>query len=348
VASAPAHPAPHAEQLRAVIRAVVIRSAQTFELAGRPVAVDGAAAPVLPGFPTHPIPIVERLRQELYQHAYCRDLRAGASEPPVASSEDGGDAAFARALGAANRGRDRWDAGWSAHAILPAGQVIAAKGTMLRTLWPGEYVFPAGRGMGAVAGAEVTAFSPKESWTLQPGYYYALGAITDEQDDRDLVRVYWNVSADGAPRLVELLTGALTRYELPYRLKCQAHPAAFARDDAAVLFVTRRHFRLVAEIAAAVLPELRDRLRERTPLFTKRLAPGVAAAEDPGGGDSFGTHRCALVAEGLWRAFESGESSDGGRLAAIQRAFADRGLDPARPHLRRGSTDIYELPAAGA
>lgn len=337
-------PASHTDRLRAIVRAVAVRSPDAFELAGRAVAVNGQVAVPWPG-PAHPVPLVEVLRRELYEHAYCRALGAPPVEvlPPEA---DGAEAeAFARALTAANRGRERWDAGWSVQAILPAGQVVATKGAMARTLWPGEYVFPTGRGMGAGSGASVTAFSPKGSWTVQPGYYYAFGAIGDEQDDHDLARLYWNVSAAGAPPLVEAMTEALTRYDLPYRLKCQAYPAAYARDDAAVLFVTRRHFRLAAELAAAALPRVRRYLRDATPLFAKRLAPGVAAADDPGGGESFGTHRCSVVAEGIWRAFAHGETSEDGRLAAVERAFVERGLDLARPHLNRGSADIYEFPA---
>ena len=346
--------APHVARLRAILAAVAVRAPGAFEFRGRVVETNGEASPAIPGFPAHPVPLVERLRQELYQHAYCRDLARTPDEaaPDSPAGADGAEVeAFARALSAANRGHDHWDAGWRVHSALPGGQVIAEKGgVMMRTLWPGEYVFPEGRGMGATppAGAAVTAFAPKESWTAQPGYYYAMGPVADEQDDHDLARIYWNVSAEGAPRLVEQLTSALSRYDLPYRLKCQAYPAAYARDDSAVLFVTRRHFRLAAELAAAVLPRVREHLRDATPLCAKRLAPGVAAAEDPGGGESFGTHRCALIAEGIWRAFERGETTEAGRLAEIAHAFRARGVDLARPHLKRGSADIYELPTAGA
>jgi hypothetical protein len=342
---------PHVERVREIVRAVTVRSADAFDLLGRTVQVNGAAPPAWPGLPVHAVRLVERLRQELYQHAYCHTLGAPASTIAPDDAVDGGAAveAHQRALSAANRGRDRWDQGWVAHAILPAGQVIAERDGMARTLWPGEYVLPGGRGMGTGPGAAVTVFVPRESLTMQPGYYFALGAPSDDLDDRNLARLYWNVSAEGAATLVECLTGALSRYDVPYRLKVQAHPAAFSRVDSAVLFVTRRHFHLVAELAAeAVLPRVRPHLRAATPLCAKPLAPGVAAADDPGGGESFGTHRCAVVAEGIWRAFERGETGEEAGLAAVERAFAERRLDFARPHLNARSADIYELPTAGA
>ena len=45
-----------------------------------------------------------------------------------------------------------------------------------------------------------------------------------------------------------------------------------------------------------------EKLNVRVPAFTKHLAPGLGFAEDPGTiRDSFGTHRCRLLAEGTLR-----------------------------------------------
>ena len=61
-------------------------------------------------------------------------------------------------------------------------------------------------------------------------------------------------------------------------------------------------------------PAISAELRNHVPMLTRRLAAGSAVAEDPGGGESFGTHRCALLAEGILRAHESGAKSSGDRL----------------------------------
>ena len=69
-------------------------------------------------------------------------------------------------------------------------------------------------------------------------------------------------------------------------------------------------------------------LRDGTPPWTRPLARGVSWADDPGGGESFGLHRCRLAAEGLG----SGEGVDA--------AFRAAGLDPLRPHLAPGARDV--------
>jgi hypothetical protein len=95
----------------------------------------------------------------------------------------------------------------------------------------------------------------------------------------------------------------------------------------------------------ALLPELhratRDGLRESTPMLTKRLAPGLAVAEDPGDGRSFGQHRCQLIAEGLVRAFGAPTAPLSARLQAVIDRFADEGLSSTTPWLKPGSPDIY-------
>jgi hypothetical protein len=70
---------------------------------------------------------------------------------------------------------------------------------------------------------------------------------------------------------------------------------------------------------------------DSTPLFALRLAPGVSLAEDPGNGESFGMHRCRLAAQGVWAAWRDGMRGADARLSAVETAFAQAGVDPARP-----------------
>jgi hypothetical protein len=50
-------------------------------------------------------------------------------------------------------------------------------------------------------------------------------------------------------------------------------------------------------------------MRPGTPVFTKFLAPGLGLAEDPGQGDSFGQHRCRLLADAMILAYEQGKKA---------------------------------------
>jgi hypothetical protein len=58
---------------------------------------------------------------------------------------------------------------------------------------------------------------------------------------------------------------------------------------------------------------------------------------------SFGQSRCRLAARGLWDCFRRGLADRDARLASIAEAFRAEGLNPAAPHLERGSRDFYNL-----
>jgi len=74
--------------------------------------------------------------------------------------------------------------------------------------------------------------------------------------------------------------------QTPFQLKTPAAPALYGRTDAAVLYIGVRYFPIVARIVASVLDKVP--FETATPLFTKRLS-----------GESFGSHRCRLTAEGI-------------------------------------------------
>jgi hypothetical protein len=84
-------------------------------------------------------------------------------------------------------------------------------------------------------------------------------------------------------------------------------------------------------------------LRPLTPALTKTLAPGLGLAEDPGGQESFGTHRCLALAEGMVRAYERSASTPEARLEAVAESFDDAGLRLEAPFLNPGSSDRYTL-----
>ena len=179
----------------------------------------------------------------------------------------------------------------------------------------------------------------------QPGYYFAFGDTLDELADQlTLVRLYFHCSPESAVLLVGELTAALNRFQTPFQLKTPAAPALYGRTDAAVLYIGARYFPITARIVASVLS--RVPLETATPLFTKRLWPGVGAAVEPGSGESFGSHRCRLTAEGIvdaWR--QDGAQETPKRMAAVAARFAAAGLDLQRPGSGRAASIRLRSPA---
>lgn len=286
-------------------------------------------------------PVVAQLQHLFYEYCYCRHFAGEATDSPAARSSGPG---LIEAISAANTSREHWDAGWQLMQTLPSGQIVAVKGAMTRMVWPGEFHGHGPPGMQLMPGTEISLFAPRESRTSQPGFYFAYGeALADQQEDYGIVRLYWNVTADGAAPLVGAIMPALNRFAIPFRFKCLYVPELFDRADAAVLYVAKRHYRIVAAILPDVHQAVRAKLRPATPLFSKPLAEGLGFAEDPGNGESFGLNRCRLLAEAACRAHERGLDSAEARVEEVARAFAVAGLSLDQPYLNAGSSDRYEF-----
>jgi hypothetical protein len=326
--------------LRPILKAVEVVSPTAVRVAGRayerPAATPAAAAAAEGGATVVPL-----LTELLYGEAYARRFGAPPPPPPAPGVDDD----LIPALAAAHPGRDRWEEGWVVKQALSTGRVVAERGGEARFLWPGEFVAADGPGMPPAKGMRLRLWRPRESPTLQPGFWFAFGAAGGSEE-LPLVRIYWNFTADAAPAVVSALLGALDRYALPFRFKCLSHRSLYPRTDCAVLYVARRHWPLAVELALEARERVAGGMGRDTPLFTRALAPGLAFAEEPGSGESFGMHRCRLTAEGIWAAWRAGARAPAARLAAVVEAFRRGGVDPERPWLAAGSTGRYEVPDA--
>ena len=96
-----------------------------------------------------------------------------------------------------------------------------------------------------------------------------------------------------------------------------------------------------ADALGGIYGDIQELLRAATPAFTLRLARGLALAENPRNGESFGWDRCALVAEALVEKARAGQRIE---LEGVARRFARRGLTLDRPYLEEGSQQEYSLP----
>ncbi|HEX8697161.1 MAG TPA: T3SS effector HopA1 family protein [Longimicrobium sp.] len=339
--------APLLDELRRIVAAVDALGPTGFRFGGR----SFQAPPQPPGAPPRaagaPPPVVELLQNTFYQYCYVRRFAGAALDPPYAPRPDDD---LVPLLSRANPTRERWEQGWEIAQILASGQVIARLHGRTRFLWPGEFLSRDGPGMQPRPGMRVSVHAPRESATMQPGFYFAFGESPfDQGDELDLVRLYWHVDDAGAPALLRHLAGALNRYGVPFRFKTLSLRSAYVRADPAVLYVSHRYFRITAELALeGVIPRVAAHLSPETPLFTRALAPGLALAEDPDTGESFGMARCRVLAEGVWQAHTAGLRTPEERMRAVAAHFAAAGVDLERPWLNPGSIDRYDPARAPA
>lgn len=139
------------------------------------------------------------------------------------------------------------------------------------------------------------------------------------------------------------MTRVLNRAGLPFRFKVVNDPQGYTRCDAGVLYIARSDYPAVASALERIYSDLVEMLRPGVPALTKPLAPGLGLAEDPGTEDSFGMHRCGLLADALIRAHEQRKRSVESRLSVVAERFAEAGISLDEPFLNAGSRDEYSF-----
>jgi hypothetical protein len=277
-----------------------------------------------------------KLSELLYDRCYMRRINGCPSPSP-----SNGEGRLLEELRAANAARPRWQTGWRVDGVLEGGWISAQRDGLGRRFAPGEFITKEGPGMPLRSGAAVDVYFAVESQHMQPGFYFAFGeTVADESDNATLLRFYWHLGAAGAPLLLDSVSTRLNRFQVPYRFKCLTHSAAYIRSDSAVVFVPRRWYQITARLLRDTHGAIASHLRPDSPLFTKPMADGLAFAEDPGGGQSFGMHRCAALARAIRGvALNQGSLS----IAKVEEQLSQQGVSPLFPYLNPGSVEIYDF-----
>jgi hypothetical protein len=320
--------------VREIIEAVEIQTIGRFSISGDNFEVSTAAGAEA---------MTSLLARTLYQRLYCR--------PSYGRALRGGEARAARVfisrLSQANCGTGTWEPGWVVRAAENDGALAVSKRRDDLTLWarPGQFRPVDGT---ATVGSVVRLRLGKELREMLPGYYTALGD-SDQPTGVDgsqpkTLRIYWHLTAEIAPSWIRELTRRFNTAGVAFHAKVLSDPGAYMRADAGVLYVALADTAAVMALVPGLHQTVSASLRPTTPMFTKRLARGLAVAEDPGDGTSFGQHRCQLVAEGLIRAFQGRRTALEDVTQAIAARFAEDGLVITRPWLNPGSRQRYKWP----
>jgi hypothetical protein len=290
-------------------------------------------------------PLVERLQQCLYQNCFCARFSVGL-EPEPRPAPEATDLKLS--LAGANPTSDRWEAGWFIESLLPDGVVSAQKHGKRRSFWPGEFVTYSRPAMRPAEGTEISVFFPRESHVMQRGWYFAFGeSVWEDRDDLGILRIYWNIRSAGVERLVRAIAVEFNRFQVPFRLKCLTSRAHYFRLDSAVLYFNSRCFHLAVELVANIRTAVASYMGSSTPLFAKHLAPGLAFAEDPNNGESFGGNRCRILAEGIRNGYLQGARTSAQRLEIVINHMGASGVPIERPYMSATSPG-YETSAFDA
>ncbi|MBD2252262.1 T3SS effector HopA1 family protein [Nostoc parmelioides] len=248
----------------------------------------------------------------------------------------GVDLAFYDRLHENNRGTGYWSYGWQVlREELDGTLAVNRDGLTL-------HVPPDGlrtQTMGNAAAIQL----PKN--LVQNGFYMAVANAGATQQYQTLVRVYFNLTPDGAVAVMDALTTHLNAIPIAFTFKALYNPSDYVRHDSAVLYFDKNDYDKVYPVLKTIYAENQTHFQAQVPLFTKPIAPGLAIAEEPNHRfaeqESFGTHRCQIIANGLLEAWQQGNDTPAGRMTAILQHFSSLNIELQRPYLNAYSEDIY-------
>lgn len=257
----------------------------------------------------------------------------------------GVDLVFYDRLHNSNSGTGYFDQGWQV--VRQAdGDLIVTKGGLTLHVQPSHLPLEQ---QAAQVGETVAIRLPRNR--VQNGFYLAVGNLNLHEVSHSLdadsliVRIYFNLTPEGAVVLMHDLTQSLNQQAIPFNFKALYNPADYNRYDSAVLYFRRQDYAAIRAVLQSIYTEKQSYFKDAVPLFTKVLAPGLSLAEEPqqkfSEQESFGTNRCQIIANGLLDAWKSGNDTPSARMASICHHFNQAGLELASCYLNPNAQDIY-------
>lgn len=278
--------------------------------------------------------LLNALQQHLYASFYTQGV-AVPSPPPGVGLPVVGIASLTARFAAANTSRGSWQDGWLISELDEHGMSVR-RGGLTFSASDRNRVRATLAGEPLTVGAAVGVRMPHELLGMSPGFYMANGEHALPEDAQHVRRLYFNLTTEGAVRFVATAVESFNAAGVPFTLKALADPADYVRCDAAVLYVNDISPD-VSELVGRLYLEVASELSPLVPALTKRLAPGVGFAEDPGERKSFGQDRCRLIAEAVVRAHERGKRTLAARLRVVDQVFEEGGAAVDAPFLNAGS-----------
>jgi len=282
------------------------------------------------------------LRQHFYARYFSR-WQPVAQARTRYSDRASGEPAFVAALTAAAHGAACWEPGWR---VVKSDESWAFVSNGRLNVFVDDRACLEPRG--AADGAAVQVRLPCARENLAPGFFYLFGRAGPIDRQAGHLKLYLNLAPAGAAPLVEALARGPRLERLKFEAKVANSPAAYCRVDTALLYVEPPSYAGLLGFLRGLRRSHPAWWREGTPLFARELGTGLALAEVPPGlpAESFGRHRCRLVAEEVLAALEARDGSPSSWHSRVAARFAREGLELGRAE--KGRTRLRRSGARGA
>ena len=162
----------------------------------------------------------------------------------------------------------------------------------------------------------LVAISLGGSFVSTEGFFHMFGTTPREWPNSTCaVKIYINARADVQTEIAEWSRYVLDREAIPFEYKADIDTHRCGRTDSAVLYLGAY---VVAPAARLLVSEFsaHDSIRERTPPFTLRIAPGIALAPEPRV-ISYGAKLCEGIVSSVLNVVKAGAGIDAIKFAQL-------------------------------
>ncbi|MCP4264495.1 MAG: hypothetical protein GY777_02785 [Candidatus Brocadiaceae bacterium] len=220
-----------------------------------------------------------------------------------------------------------WDSGWDFQKKFKDGSASFEK--------DGLKIFFAPRQWRSGDGGTFEVTLPKAYHNLSPGFY--VPNISSNKHG-EVFRIYLALTQTGAIEFVRNCK-ILMDINKGIQVKVSANSNMFNRADAGVIYVPKEYYLEVQDAIYDFIERIKPHLRDEKPAMTFSLGYGISVAESPKNGQSFGQHRCDLIAKALLR---KGVKSKEDIIDGMRSVFVDEGIDIKKPYTRKDSIKLLE------
>lgn len=308
------------------VRADLLSAARMTVVANGRLFVDRVAIDAPFAFEAHDAQVLPSLASALYSRWFAGWW------PPVSTEENADSPGVIAAVRAAHSATGQFETNWIARAVDGYGGVVAVRADEELLVYPPDYVNITRLAAPVRVGDSLAVTKRRDTQEPQDGWWMTWGR-EGPAPEKSMIRLYWNSSVDGAAAIVKAITAVLEALHLPYTLKCPSEPGLFGRRDALVLYLAPDVWNVAKTGLRRACENTASCVQPQTPPLTLRLAPGVALAEDPGDGTSFGQSRASAVAEGVLEVIASGAVSTEDTIAILAARLKSNRISPVRPYL---------------
>ena len=241
------------------------------------------------------------------------------------------DEKFLKELSENNQTKERIHLGWKINQNYPNGFLEVTKNNKNKIIHNNDIINQ--------DHTFVSFISKKEDRLRQPTFYYSFSNETI-QLDKEITRIYWNITSEGAAKLIKIITEKLNYYLIPFLFKCLNHPDLYFRRDAAVLYIEDKNLKILNFLLPEICIEMKTYLEKDVPLFTFKYFNGVGIAQSPNSQESFGMNRINILAESLLNNINCKDILI--LINNISNNFLKKGVNPDLPYLNRGNKIIIK------